>query len=143
AREIRAELSAQVGAPVRFVDQIESMYAAGARVFVETGPGSVLTGLVGAILGDRPHLAVPCDGGPRVNGEPRGDGGSRGDGGLRGFLGAVARLAMGGLPVRTGWLYAGRDARDVTGTTPPPPPGWTVDGHLVRTRDGACMPGGL
>ncbi len=41
--------------------QIEAMYAAGARVFVEAGPGRVLTELVGKILGDRPHVAVACD----------------------------------------------------------------------------------
>ncbi len=32
------------------------MYDAGARLFVEVGPRNVLTGLVGAILGERPHL---------------------------------------------------------------------------------------
>lgn len=44
---IRAELAAQIGAPVRFVAQIEAMYEAGARIFVEAGPGTVLTRLVG------------------------------------------------------------------------------------------------
>ena len=34
------------------------MYRDGARVFVEVGPRSVLTGLVARILGDREHLAV-------------------------------------------------------------------------------------
>ena len=58
---LRRRLAAQIGAPVRFVEQIEAMYAAGARIFVEAGPGRVLTGLVAAILGDRPHLAVACD----------------------------------------------------------------------------------
>ena len=57
---IRAELAAQISAPVRFADQVEAMYAAGARVFVEAGPGAVLTGLVRAVLGDRPHVAVPA-----------------------------------------------------------------------------------
>ena len=105
------------------------MYAAGARVFVEAGPGQVLTGLVGAILGDRPHVAVACDG----QAVP----------GLPGFLTAIAKLAVAGVPLRTGWLFSGRDANDVANTTPPPRAGWTVDGHLVRTADGACLPGGL
>ena len=73
---VRAELAEQIGAPVGFVDQIEAMYADGARVFVEAGPGTVLTGLVAAVLGDRPHLAVPVDAG-------------RGQG-LQGLLHAVA-----------------------------------------------------
>ncbi len=129
ADDVRAELAAQVEAPVRFADQIESMYAAGARVFVEAGPGQVLTGLVGAILGDRPHVAVACDN-PAAPGLP-------------GFLAAMATLAVAGVRLRTGWLFSGRDANDVANTTPPPQPGWTVDGHLVRTADGACLPGGL
>ena len=46
--------------PVEFVREIEAMHDAGARVFVEVGPRQVLTGLVGRILGDREHLAVPA-----------------------------------------------------------------------------------
>lgn len=48
-------------APVRFADEIEALYRAGVRVFVEVGPQAVLTGLVGQILGDRPHLAVAAN----------------------------------------------------------------------------------
>ncbi len=58
---IRDRVAAHLAAPVRFVDEIEAMYAAGVRTFVEVGAGSVLTGLVGKILGDRPHLAVSLD----------------------------------------------------------------------------------
>jgi len=36
--DVRTELAAQIGAPVRFVDEIEGMYADGARIFVEAGP---------------------------------------------------------------------------------------------------------
>ncbi|MGH8897449.1 MAG: SDR family NAD(P)-dependent oxidoreductase [Egibacteraceae bacterium] len=126
---VRTELAAQVDARVRFVEQIESMYAHGARVFVEAGPGDVLTGLVGAILGDRPHVAVACEG-------PAGQG-------LRGFLAALAQLAVAGVRLRTGWLLSGRDATDVSDTTTPSLPGWTVDGHAVRTVDGAFLPDGL
>ncbi|MEC3982459.1 polyketide synthase, partial [Amycolatopsis sp. H20-H5] len=120
---VRAELAAQIGSPVRFVDQIEDMYAAGARTFVEAGPGRVLSRLVGEILGDRPHTTVPCEPG----------------GGIRGFLTAVATLAVAGAPVRTEWLFRGR----VTITVPPTTAPWTVDGQLVRAPGGALPAHGL
>ncbi|MFI5821887.1 SDR family oxidoreductase [Streptomyces rishiriensis] len=126
---VRAGLAAQIGAPVAFVEQIEAMYDAGARVFVEAGPGSVLTRLTGQILGDRPHRAVAC--------EPRPDSG------LRGWLDALAELAVAGLPVRAGWLLRGREAVDALRAPAPRRPGWTVDGQLVRTADGALLPGAL
>jgi acyl transferase domain-containing protein/NAD(P)H-dependent flavin oxidoreductase YrpB (nitropropane dioxygenase family)/NAD(P)-dependent dehydrogenase (short-subunit alcohol dehydrogenase family) len=47
--------------PVRFAHEIQRMYAAGARLFVEVGPGSVLTGLTDQILSDQPHVAVASD----------------------------------------------------------------------------------
>ncbi|MCK2126473.1 acyltransferase domain-containing protein [Thauera aromatica] len=46
---------------VRFVDAVERLYEDGARVFVEVGPGSNLTGFVKDILKGRPHLAVSAD----------------------------------------------------------------------------------
>ncbi|MER6065150.1 SDR family oxidoreductase [Streptomyces sp. NPDC001792] len=127
--EVRGELAAQIGSPVAFAAQIEAMYEAGARVFVEAGPGTVLTRLVARILGDRPHRTVAC--------EPDADSG------LRGWLDALARLAVAGVPVRTAWLLRGRDAVDALRGPAPERPGWTVDGHLVRTADGALLPGAL
>jgi len=126
---LRHELAAQLGAPVRFAEQIEAMYAAGTRTFVEAGPGQVLTGLVRAILADRPHLAVACD---RRTGE-----------GLRDFLLAVAQLACAGVPVRIGWLFHGRDTAVAVTTDAGSRPFWTVDGQLVRDRDGRTLPGGM
>ncbi|MET7680780.1 SDR family NAD(P)-dependent oxidoreductase [Streptomyces sp. NPDC005423] len=126
---VRAELAAQIGAPVGFVAQIEAMYEAGARIFVEAGPGAVLTRLVDQILGDRPHRTVAC--------EPRPDSG------LPGWLDALARLAVAGVPVRTGRLFHGRDAVDAARTSAPARPGWTVDGQLVRTAAGDLLPGAL
>jgi len=58
---MRRLLAAQLARPVRFVEQIEAMYAGGARTFVELGPGAVLTGLVGKILAGRPHRAINLD----------------------------------------------------------------------------------
>ncbi|MEV7096215.1 SDR family NAD(P)-dependent oxidoreductase [Amycolatopsis sp. NPDC051045] len=126
---IRGELAAQLGAPVRFVEQVEAMYAAGARVFVEAGPGAVLAKQVAAILGDRPHRTVGFE-------QP-------GRRGLPGFLGALAQLAVSGVNVETGWLFRGRDAVDATTAPRPKRPGWTVDGHLLRTADGTIPAGAL
>lgn len=124
---VRALLARQVAEPVRFVEQIEAMYAAGARTFVEAGPGRALTGMVRAILGDRPHTAVACD----VPGES----------GLRRLLAACAELAVTGVPVAFGELTRGRVTS--ADTRPAPLPAWRVDGHLVRTADGNPVVGGL
>jgi acyl transferase domain-containing protein/NADP-dependent 3-hydroxy acid dehydrogenase YdfG len=55
--------------PVNFVAEIEAMYAAGCRTFVEVGPRAVLTGLVRAILAGKSHQAIALDAsGGRENG---------------------------------------------------------------------------
>ncbi|MDQ6617467.1 MAG: SDR family NAD(P)-dependent oxidoreductase, partial [Actinomycetota bacterium] len=126
---IRATLATQVAAPVRFADQVEAMYAAGARVFVEAGPGRVLTTLVSKILGDRPHVAVACDG--------------AGEAGLPRLLLALAELAAAGVPLDTEALWRGRQVRTVSLRDVPRQPGWLVNGHLVRTADGNPLVGGL
>ncbi|MFE6773578.1 SDR family NAD(P)-dependent oxidoreductase [Streptomyces fimicarius] len=59
--EVRRRIAGHLASPVLFEDQIEAMYAAGVRTFVEVGAGAALTGLVGQILGDREHAAVPLD----------------------------------------------------------------------------------
>jgi acyl transferase domain-containing protein/NAD(P)H-dependent flavin oxidoreductase YrpB (nitropropane dioxygenase family) len=123
---IRAELAAQISAPVRFSDQVEAMYAAGARVFVEAGPGQVLSGLVRAVLGDRPHLAVACEGPPGQ--------------GLRRFLTTLAQLACAGVPVNLNWLFHGRTRAD-SGPSTNGRSLWTVDGQLIRDMSGGFLPG--
>lgn len=118
--------------PVRFAEQVEAMYAAGVRTFVETGPRAVLTGLVGQVLGDRPHHAIAVDPGGR--------------GGLAGFLGAVGCLFATGLPVQLDRLFAERaesaslgdllaDARHV-----PSPTTWLVNGAGARPLAPATSP---
>lgn len=129
---VHVELAAQLVEPVRFTQQIESMYAAGARVFVEAGPGQVLSGLVGKTLGDRPHTTIALDA-PQKRG-------------LHGFLNALAELAVAGVPLRTGLLFTGRNDGDVsnmTVTRSPQQPAYTIDGHAARDADGDFLPGGL
>ncbi|MBZ4322115.1 type I polyketide synthase, partial [Streptomyces huiliensis] len=82
---IRDRLAGHLVSPVRFAEQVEAMYAAGVRVFAEVGAGSVLTGLVGRILGDRPHLAVSFD--------------HRDRHGVTALQDGLARLAVHGVPL--------------------------------------------
>ncbi|WP_216637893.1 type I polyketide synthase [Actinoalloteichus hymeniacidonis] len=146
---VRGELAAHLTSPVRFAEQIVAMYEAGARVFIEAGPGNVLTRLAAAILRGRPHLVVSCE-----DSRP----------GLPGFLDMLARLAIAGVGVRSDRLLSGRGATvlgqngrsagrtsrfgggrvgQATGDTPPPRLGWVVDGRSVRTAQGHHLPGGL
>jgi acyl transferase domain-containing protein/NAD(P)H-dependent flavin oxidoreductase YrpB (nitropropane dioxygenase family)/acyl carrier protein len=125
---IRQLLSRQLASPVRFRQQIEAMYEAGARVFVEAGSGRVLSQLTSRILDDRPHTAVACD--------------VAGDDGVTRFLLALGQLATLGVPVDPSRLFEGR-ATTVEATSLPRRPGWTVNGQLVRTAAGAVVAGGL
>ncbi|WP_051451991.1 type I polyketide synthase [Actinospica robiniae] len=121
---VRARVAEQVGEPVRFVDQIEAMYADGVRTFIEFGAGSALTGMVGQILDGRDHLAVALD--------------QRGLPGVAAFQEALGRLAARGVPFDAGALTpaeepAPPDERPSSGMTvelvgsnyarPYPPPG--------------------
>jgi acyl transferase domain-containing protein/NAD(P)H-dependent flavin oxidoreductase YrpB (nitropropane dioxygenase family) len=126
-------LAGQVATPVRFVEQIEAMYAAGARIFVEAGPGQALSGLVGEILAGRPHLVVACDR-PAARAPETG---------LPGLLLALAELAAAGVEVDPLPLFAGRDAVALSSRTLTRRPGWVVNGHLVRTADGGYLPNAL
>ncbi|SCL36678.1 Acyl transferase domain-containing protein [Micromonospora pallida] len=127
--QLRQQLAEQIGEPVRFVEQIEAMYAAGARTFVEVGPGQVLSRLVKAVLGDRPYRAIATERGPAD--------------GLRGFLVSVGEIACAGVPVRTDWLFHGRVDGRPRPAAPNRRPVWTVDGQLVRDQNGDCLPGGM
>lgn len=48
--DIKERLTDHLVQPVRFVEQIQAMYNDGARIFIEVGPGKVLTGLAKSCL---------------------------------------------------------------------------------------------
>ncbi|MFE3604818.1 SDR family NAD(P)-dependent oxidoreductase [Streptomyces goshikiensis] len=127
ADAVRETLAGQLARPVRFVEQVEAMYAAGVRTFVEAGPGRVLSGLVSRVLGDRPHVVVPLD--------------VPGTHGLVRLVTALAELVAAGVPIAPEALFRGRTAP--LPDRAPRRPGWLVDGHLVRDAAGAPVPGGL
>jgi [acyl-carrier-protein] S-malonyltransferase len=49
AAEIKANLVAQLTSPVRWTKSVQNMIAAGAKTFIECGPGAVLQGLISKI----------------------------------------------------------------------------------------------
>ncbi|MCG6862331.1 MAG: acyltransferase domain-containing protein, partial [Chromatiaceae bacterium] len=126
AEAIRTTLSEHVASPVRFVEQVEQMHAAGARTFIEVGPGKVLTDLVGKILDGRPHQRIACDTDERS--------------GLHGFLRVVARLAVAGVDVTPDFLFRGRSVVLLDLEHPeslaPAKTAWKINGWLARPING-------
>jgi len=108
---VRDQLASAVALPVRFVEQVEAMYAAGARTFVELGPGRVLTQLVGRCLEGRPHVAVALD--------------RPGDHGVTAFLHGLGQLAAAGVALDFAPLWEGQ-------ALPPDPASRPVVKHTVR-----------
>jgi acyl transferase domain-containing protein/NAD(P)H-dependent flavin oxidoreductase YrpB (nitropropane dioxygenase family)/short-subunit dehydrogenase len=123
---IRRLLAEHLISPVRFHEEIMGMYEAGARVFVEVGPHSILTGLVGQILTDRAHLAVASD--------------IKGRLGLVQLAHLVAQLLTCGVSIDLRRLYKGRNLRPLdlanlveqTRTPKPSSSAWII--NSVRSK---------
>jgi acyl transferase domain-containing protein/NAD(P)H-dependent flavin oxidoreductase YrpB (nitropropane dioxygenase family)/NAD(P)-dependent dehydrogenase (short-subunit alcohol dehydrogenase family) len=115
---------------VRFREQVEAMYDDGARIFVEVGPKGILTGLVGQILRDRPHLAISSD----LPGRP----------GVVQLLNLLGALAAHGVAVRPERLFRGRDVVPIdlerlsteTGRPKLSPTTWIINSVRNRPLDG-------
>ncbi len=58
---IRDVLTRHLVEPLRFAEQVRAMHQAGARVFIEAGPGQILSGLVRRTLADHPHTCLAID----------------------------------------------------------------------------------
>jgi acyl transferase domain-containing protein/NAD(P)H-dependent flavin oxidoreductase YrpB (nitropropane dioxygenase family)/NAD(P)-dependent dehydrogenase (short-subunit alcohol dehydrogenase family) len=130
--ELRERLAEQLVEPVRFVREIETMYADGARVFLEIGPGGRLKNLAGQILEGKPHLALNLD---------------RPGGALEQLLLTLGELAVNGFELDTRVLFASRELAPYElpklEAEVPSATAWRVNGHLARLRAGALPPGSL
>ncbi len=89
--DLRTGLARQLAEPVRFREIVQEMHVRGVRTFLEVGPGSVLTGLVGDCLSGQPHLAVSLD--------------RKGRHGVLSLWHALARLAVQGIAIRWDHLW--------------------------------------
>ena len=123
---IRELLAEHLVRPVRFVDEIEALYAAGARLFVEVGPRNVLTRLASQILGERPQVAIAVDLPRRC--------------GLTQLQHALGQLAAHGVPLHLERLFRRRTVRRLNldaleeeiREKPLSPTTWLVNGGRAR-----------
>ena len=106
AEQMQATLANQIAQPVRFVEQVQAMWSAGARTFVEVGPGSVLTNLVGKCLTGQDHVAVSLD--------------AKGRNGIRSLWMGLAQLVAAGVPMNFDALWADYRHGDDPRTRPAP-----------------------
>jgi polyketide-type polyunsaturated fatty acid synthase PfaA len=68
-QQVKATLADHIVNPVRFNEQIETIYAQGGRVFVEFGPKNTLGNLVSEILAGKPHTVVSLHANSKKNGD--------------------------------------------------------------------------
>ena len=92
-KNIAALLASHLVRPVKFVDEIRTMYEQDARVFVEVGPKGVLTGLARQILDGKDARFIQIDSDKNA---------------LAQLLNALAQLAAEGVPVDSAQLWRGR-----------------------------------
>ncbi|MBX9695440.1 MAG: SDR family NAD(P)-dependent oxidoreductase, partial [Cyanobacteria bacterium] len=91
---IRASLVEHVTKPVLFTEQVKAMHQAGANVFVEVGPGSVLSALASSILENQDVVVASTD--------------RNGRHGLVQLLHLLAELWIEGVGLQLQRLYEGR-----------------------------------
>jgi phosphopantetheinyl transferase len=103
---IRALMRAQYVSRVRFSETVQRLHDDGIRIFLEVGPGGVLTGFVGDVLRGKPHLALAAD--------------SRRAPGLQHLLTVLGELFVNRVPFDLGQLHHGATLGAAAKTAPMP-----------------------
>lgn len=120
AASVKKRLTEHLVKPVRFVEQVQQMYEHGARIFIEVGPGKVLTTLTKSCLGKEELLLFAED-----NGNHK----------LTHLLGMVAGYMASGRTVKVEKLFEGRNVRlldlDEPAKYKKSPTVWLVNGQYA------------
>lgn len=118
--EIRQRLAEHIVKPVLFAEEVEQMYAAGARVFIEAGPGKVLSNLAKATLGKETLILHTEDKAPHA---------------ITHLLNTLAKYISTGRSILLEKLFDGRDAQVLDLDNPAQykksPTVWRVNGHMA------------
>ena len=121
----RELLASQIASEVRFHESVRTAFDAGARTFVEVGPGSVLSRLATQCLEGEPAEVVPLGGGA----------------GVAGLLDALARLAARGVPLRLEALWEDRRVGSEEPPAPLKPHVVWVDSTMKRRTEAERLAG--
>jgi acyl transferase domain-containing protein/NAD(P)H-dependent flavin oxidoreductase YrpB (nitropropane dioxygenase family)/NAD(P)-dependent dehydrogenase (short-subunit alcohol dehydrogenase family) len=117
---IGERLAEHIVSPVLFTTEIEQMYAAGARIFIEAGPGKVLSTLTKAILGKETLALHTEDKAPHA---------------ITHLLNTIARYISTGRMIHVEKLFDGRNVQLLQLDTPEQykksPTVWYVNGHYA------------
>lgn len=130
-KAMRQQLAEHMVSPVNFVGQVEALYTAGMRVFLELGPKSTLGNLSAQILADRADATV-------VSLDRRGEG-------LTGLLRGLSQLAGAGVRVKLTELFGDRPVKTIalnrlvatTAQPPLPATAWLINGGSARPQSEA------
>src|SRR5690606_32097859 len=128
-------LSRQILEPVQFKKQVEAMYQDGARIFIEIGPGGVLTQLVGQILQDKEHFAFTFDKSSEKYGST-----------IEQIFCVVGKLISLGIQIKTDIFYKYRDLKEYNLQELAKPNTFSsktvfvVNGHTVRLKNTPIKP---
>ncbi|RLJ72817.1 polyketide-type polyunsaturated fatty acid synthase PfaA [Pedobacter alluvionis] len=98
AAAVKERLTDHLIKPVLFVDELRDMYAAGARVFVEVGPGKVLSGLTKSCIGKDEVILHTED---------------QGQNKLSNLLGTLAGYMATGREIKLEKLFEGRSVKTI------------------------------
>ncbi|MDP7203007.1 MAG: beta-ketoacyl synthase N-terminal-like domain-containing protein [Candidatus Poseidoniaceae archaeon] len=85
-QQVLDKLAPQMASAVEWTKQIETMYASGARLFIEVGPKRALTMFASQILDNKPHISIMTNH-PKLGGIPS-------------LFNSLAEMAIAGRPYR-------------------------------------------
>ncbi len=130
--DIRKLIKKHLLQPVEFVSQVEEMQKSNTTIFVELGPGRILTNLVGRILNEKEHLALSVDGS---------------ESGVSTFISTIAKLWTQGLAINLEKLFDNRNVKTIPlhklavdyAIAPPKPTSWMINGHGAKPVNPALI----
>lgn len=129
--EIKERLTDHLVKPVRFVEELQAMYNDGARIFIEVGPGKVLTGLTRSCL-DQDHVTLFVEDNNRNK--------------LSHLLSMLAQYLGTGRDFNIAKLFNGRNAQFIQIDQPElykkSPAIWRVNGQAAHPATGALPANG-